>query len=104
MSMQLRSMAIASLESFVTFMKTYAAGNALKGGGWDSYREEHHLVIPMLNLRLKCSNNTVEFQPPLEECREIIRSCMEVKGLGLAASVTNSRRVSGILLPHSAMF
>ncbi len=48
MSINLRSMAIASLEDFVSFMKTYTKGNDYAG---ESYREGEFLLAPMLNIK-----------------------------------------------------
>ena len=48
MSMQLRSMALASLEAFVDHMKTYAGGNDFGDG---DYRDGEYIIISMFNLR-----------------------------------------------------
>jgi hypothetical protein len=48
MSINLRSMAIASLEDFVAFMRTYTKGNNYEG---EAYREGEFLLSPMLNIK-----------------------------------------------------
>ena len=49
MSINLRSMAIASLEDFVLFMKTYNKGNDYSG---EQYRDGEYLITPMLKIKL----------------------------------------------------
>lgn len=94
MSINLRSMAIESLQDFVTFMKTYARGNDFEG---DTYREGEFLIEPMLTLRWKqksalpkkswniihpffhrllAKNGPVEFSPSLEETKAILVECL----------------------------
>jgi hypothetical protein len=48
MSINLRSMALASLKDFVNHMKSYAKGNDFEG---DTYREGEFLLEPMLTIR-----------------------------------------------------
>ena len=48
MSINIRSMAISSLEDIVEFMKTFSNGNNFSG---DTYREGEFLKQPMLRLR-----------------------------------------------------
>ena len=48
MSINIRSMAIASLEDIVEFMKTFSNGNDFSG---DTYKEGEFLKQPMLRLR-----------------------------------------------------
>jgi hypothetical protein len=48
MSINLRSMAMASLKDFVIYMKTYAKGNDFEG---ETYREGEFLLEPMLTIR-----------------------------------------------------
>ena len=49
MSINLRSMAIASIEDFVSYMKTYNKGNDYAG---DQYRDGEYLITPMLKIKL----------------------------------------------------
>ncbi|XP_059095302.1 dynein axonemal heavy chain 3-like [Tigriopus californicus] len=74
MSIQLRSMTLLSLESFLQFMETYAAGNAFQLGVYD---EMAHIIMPMLNLKLQPAHQSVEFQPSLDRTHEIISRCLQ---------------------------
>ena len=49
MSINLRSMAIASLEDFVVYMKSYIKGNDYPG---DEYTDGQYLITPMLKIKL----------------------------------------------------
>ena len=78
MARHLREMALASIQSFLDFMSAYSAGNdftAPRDG--EPFPDEECLVAPMLNLKLHCANQTVEFLPPLEQTREILVSCLQ---------------------------
>lgn len=74
MSIQIRSMTMTSLESFLQFMETYAAGNAFQQGVYD---EMAHIIMPMLNLKLQSSHQRVEFHPSLDQTHEIISRCLQ---------------------------
>ena len=51
MSINLRSMAVNSLEDFVKFMKTYASGNDFGSSSGKDYQEGQYLQPPMLRIR-----------------------------------------------------
>eukprot|EP00095_Tigriopus_kingsejongensis_P002576 maker-scaffold274_size229011-snap-gene-1.23 protein:Tk02576 transcript:maker-scaffold274_size229011-snap-gene-1.23-mRNA-1 annotation:"hypothetical protein LOTGIDRAFT_210054" len=74
LSLQVRSMALASLKEFVLFMETYAAGNAFPNGQYDDMA---HILLPMLNLSLQSAHQKVEFNPSLEDTHDIITSCLQ---------------------------
>ena len=69
MSINLRSMAISSLEDFVAFMKTYIKGNDYAG---DEYRDGEYFITPMLRIKLIIKDGCVEFSPPLDETKQVI--------------------------------
>ena len=73
MSIQLRSMAIASLEDFVQFMKNYSKGNNYEG----EYKEGEFLLTPMLRIKLVEKDGLVVFKPPLEKTKEKIIFCLK---------------------------
>ena len=52
MSINLRSMAVNSLEDFVKFMKTYASGNDFGSSKGGEFHEGQFLQPPMLRIRL----------------------------------------------------
>ncbi len=74
MSVNLRSMAIASLEDFVIFMKTYIKGNDYEG---EQYRDGEYLITPMLKIKLLVKDGCVEFQPPLAQTKETVMECLK---------------------------
>ena len=93
MSRHLRSMALASLEAFVTHMNSYAGGNNFSA---EEYSEGRYIVQPMLNLRLQCTNNSVEFSPSLEATRQILTNCLQE----IVLSTKEFPRVEQEILPE----
>lgn len=83
MSVNLRSMALASLDDFVAYMGTYSGGNVLAAApaagarGGQFYRDGEFLAKPLLSLRLEQRGGKVEFVPSLEETWQILVECLK---------------------------
>ncbi|KAB7496626.1 Dynein heavy chain 3, axonemal [Armadillidium nasatum] len=72
MSLQLRSLTIASLNEFLSILKVHEKGNFFEG----EYDESKFFEAPLSTLVLKVENNELVFKPSLEKTRECLKNCV----------------------------
>ena len=95
MSINIRSMAIASLEDFKRHLKTYAKGNDFDQSG---YHEGQFLNPPLLNIKLLAKDGKVEFSPSLEETKVMMVDCLKE----IVRNTQNFPRIEKELFPEMA--
>ncbi|KAL7873931.1 hypothetical protein SRHO_G00049010 [Serrasalmus rhombeus] len=92
MSLQLRSLVVASLQELLQFLMLHQSGNDFG----ESFEELQYTQCPLLLVKLKVEEPTVVFQPSLPQCWELI----ERSFLHIITSALSLPRVECSLFPE----